>query len=279
MIYNVNIRNIIYFWMRNDKNVEFKGGRQGIYRRFSSTNAMRSHAPRVDNKLLKAPAAKNADRTLVRLQVSNGVNTDDAVLYFSENAENGLDNLDAPKMSNGNAAIPEIYSTLGTEKIVINSMKTIPLDTPIGIGFTAGSAASFSIKANEISNIPTGVKVILKDNVTLTETNMTDGTASYNFTPEATNTERFSLLFRSPDYTTGLNATEKLNAKVYVNSENLITIVAPEKCNYSIYNTVGQKVIEGITKADKTTTKLHKGLYVVKVTDGKKELTTKVITK
>ena len=54
------------------------------------TNSMRSHAPDTD-KLLKAPAAKNTEMTLVRLQVSNGTNNDEAVIYFSENAQNDVD--------------------------------------------------------------------------------------------------------------------------------------------------------------------------------------------
>jgi len=115
------------------------------------TNAMRSHAPATD-KLMKAPAVKNADRTLVRLQVSNGINTDEAVVYFSPKAKDGFDSYDAPKMSNGNAAIPEIYTTLNAEKIAINSMQNIPTNTPIGIGFTAGNAGSYPLRDNEISN-------------------------------------------------------------------------------------------------------------------------------
>ena len=51
---------------------------------------MRSHAP-ATNKSLKALAARNVDNTLVRLQVSNGTNTDEAVIYFSANAANGRD--------------------------------------------------------------------------------------------------------------------------------------------------------------------------------------------
>jgi len=129
------------------------------------TNAMRSHAPATD-MLLKAPAAKNTAKTLVRLQVNNGTNTDEAVIYLSANASNGLDAYDAPKMSNDNVDIPEIYTTVGAEQMVINAMNTIPMDTPIGLGFVPGNATSFSLTANEISNLPIGVKVILKDNIT-----------------------------------------------------------------------------------------------------------------
>jgi hypothetical protein len=230
------------------------------------TNAMRAHAP-VSDKLLKAPAAKNASRTLVRLQVSNGVNTDEAVIYVSENALNELDSYDAPKMSNGSSNIPEIYTTLNSERMVINALNSIPKDTPIALGFVPGTATSFSIKANEISNMPSDLKVILKDNVTLAETDLTDGVSAYTFNPEASSNDRFSVIFRSAGVSTSVEKATKLNAQVFVNANNQITIIAPEKSKYSIYNAMGQLIENGIinTKHETLNTKLNTGVYVVKV--------------
>ena len=244
------------------------------------TNAMRSHTDAVNNpspNLLKTPAAKNTEMTLVRLQVSNAVNTDEAVIYFSENAQNSFDQLDAPKMSNDNAAIPEIYTTLGTEKIVINSMKNIPTDSPIGLGFVAGNATTFSIKANEIANIPQGVKVVLRDNVTLAETDLTDGTASYGFTPQTSSGDRFSLIFRSAGATTAIENTNTLAIKVYVNANNQLVIAASKNSNYAIYNTLGQQIVNGIINSERETlnNKLAAGVYVVRVNNQ----STKVVVK
>jgi hypothetical protein len=242
------------------------------------TNAMRAHAP-VSDKLLKVPAAKNTDRTLVRLQVSNGVNTDETVLYVSENALNELDNYDAPKMSNGNTNIPEIFTTLNSEQLAINALNNIPKDTPIGLGFIPGNATSFSIKANEISNLPSDLKVILKDNVTLSETDLTDGTSAYTFSPEVTNNDRFSLIFRTSGVTTGTNNRAKLNAQIFVNAANQITIIAPEKSIYAIYNAIGQKVKEGITSANRTIVNSinESGVYVVQVCENSRSNSIRII--
>jgi len=79
------------------------------------------------------------------------------------------------------ALATQLYTTVGTEKLVINGMNSIQLDTPIGIGFVPGTASSFSIIANEVSNLPANVKVILRDYEKNTETDMTDGTAVYTF--------------------------------------------------------------------------------------------------
>jgi hypothetical protein len=245
------------------------------------TNEMRSHAPATD-KLLKAPAVNVYDKTLVRLQVSNGVNSDETVVYFSENALNGFDRYDAPKMSNGNPGIPEIFTIIDDERIVINSMPTIPFDTPIEVGFMAGNSSSFSIIANEITNLPDGVKLILSDHVTMIETDLTDGTSSYQFASDDKSIDRFSLIFRSPSTFTALHELNQSNARVYINSANQIVIDTTEECHFVIYNAIGQKVIEGITAKDQTIVDVKTliggvngyGMYVVRIAN---DYSTKII--
>jgi len=229
----------------------------------------------LDNKLtrlhqtsnpLKAPALKNTDRQRVRLQVSNGTRTDETLLLFDVNANDGYDVFDSPKFAEANSEV-QIYTTIGNERLVMNGMKNMPLNQEIALGFVPGNAASFSLKANEISNLPTDVKVILKDNVTLAETDLTDGLTTYQFTPEVTSTNRFSLIFRAQGVTTSIDNTTKLNAQVFVNAANQITIIAPEKSNYVIYNAMGQLIENGILnyKLQTVNCKLIQGVYVVKV--------------
>lgn len=78
---------------------------------------------------------------------------------------------------------------------------------------------------------------------------------SYNFSSEiaTATTDRFSLIFRAPDVTTNLINVEKLKAQVFANAANQITIIAPEKCNYAIYNATGQKQYENSITSTKTT--------------------------
>jgi hypothetical protein len=232
----------------------------------------------VPNNKFRVRSSSNLNSHIIRLKVSNGINSDETVLYVNENASNTYDNYDSPKMLNGNSAIPEIYTTLGAEKLVINGMNSLPLNQEIGLGFIPGSANSFSIKANEITNLPLDVKVILKDNATLAETDLTDGVTVYTFSPATTNGNRFSLLFRAPDVSTSNVNTSKLNAQVFVNAANQLTIVAPENSNYGIFNALGQKLIEDNTQTNQTTKlRLSKGVYVVKVSDCVNKLTTKII--
>ena len=223
---------------------------------------------------LKAPAVNNTNRQRVRLQVSNGTTTDETLIYFDAAASDTYDRYDSPKYPES-VSVTQIFSTVGDEKLVINGMNAIGLDTPINVGFVPGNATAFTIKANELTNIPAGVKVILKDNVTMAETDLTNGVSTYQFSPAETTSDRFSLVFRTSGTINDINNFQKLNAQVFVNGNNQITIVAPEKSNYSIYNTVGQKIENGIlnTKHETRNTKFCAGVYLVQLTvNGQSEI-------
>jgi phosphotransferase system IIB component len=180
-------------------------------------------------------------------------------------------------MSNNNVAIPEIYTQVGTEKLVINGMNEMTPTTEVKLGFSTGTTNNFTLKATELSNIQdTKIILIDKQNPTV-EFDLTDGSV-YNFSSNATNDlTRLSILFRTIGASTGINTIEKLNAQVYVNAANQITIIAPKKSNYSIYNAVGQLIENGIVtmKSETLNAKLNAGVYVVKINNQ----TTRVIVK
>ncbi|MEI8274315.1 MAG: hypothetical protein WCG08_17010, partial [Paludibacter sp.] len=131
-------------------------------------NNMRSHND-VAGNIIKAP--KQSSQQLLRLQVSNGINTDETVIYFNANASDTFDSFDAQKRSNDEPSVPEIFTQVGTDKLVINGMNQIKYNTEIPIGFSTEQANNFSISANEISNFEVGTKVILIDNLNPTVEN------------------------------------------------------------------------------------------------------------
>ena len=216
---------------------------------------------------LKAPVVKNTNRQLIRLEVSNGTRTDETLLLFDANAADGYDSYDSPKFAEANSEL-QIYSTVGTEKLVMNGMKELPLNQEIALGFVPGNETLFTLKANEITNLPSDVRVILKDYANNgNETDLTDGSTSYQFSNVETTTNRFSLIFRAPGNATGIDNTEKGIVQVFVNAANQITIIAKPNSNYSIYNTVGQLIENGILNSEMQTVncKLQTGIYVVKI--------------
>jgi hypothetical protein len=237
----------------------------------------RSHQ---SSNALKAPAAKSSDRQRIRLQVDNGTTTDEALIYFDKAASDALDRYDSPKFAETNS-VTQIFTTIGADKLVINGMNTINLETPIGLGFVPGSGTSFSIKANEISNLPADVKVILKDNVTLAETDLTDGVSTYSFSPEITSADRFSVIFRTSGATTGLNNYTDNSILTYYNNNHGLTIKTNNDkligSMVSVYNALGQQLIS--TKLSGVTMNIDfpyaPNVYFVRVDNVLKKVTIK----
>ena len=230
-------------------------------------NSMRAHKDDNGN-IFKAP--KLNTQQLLRLQISNGAFSDEAVVYFNPDASNAFDKYDSQKMFENEIALkPEIFTQTGSDRLVINGLNTIPYDAEIPLGLITKQAGNFSIATNELLNFESGTRVMLKDKLNpAIETELTPETV-YNFTAPITaaSTNRFSLIFRAPGVATATNNLGNINAQVFVNAANQIAIVAPEKSSYSIYNAVGQLIDNGIVNSKLIThnSKLSAGVYVVKV--------------
>ena len=263
------------FWVRVDA-----GQTSGT---LSFTNAMRSHAD-VSSNSFKAPAAAKASQPVLRLQVSNGTNSDETVVYFNANASNGYDAYDSPKITNANAAIPEIYTTEATEQLAINGLNSIPYNQELPLGFTTGESNSFTIKTTEFSNFDASTKVYLRDKVWNKELELTDGTA-YSFASDITSTtNQFAIIFKSAGVATSLNNTDgNQTVLVYKNANNQIAVTCKgnisSDATVSVYNAVGQKLQMKQITSNSTVinTVFTSGVYVITVNNAGKSNTKKVI--
>lgn len=283
---NGNIAPMQAFW------VQVADGQTGGTVRF--TNSMRAHkgskaitGGTVNDPIFKvgASASATAQPAMMRLQVSNGINTDETVFYQNENAQNSVDRYDSPKMSNSNAAIPEIYSLVNGNKLTINGVNSIDANTEFPLGFVTGQANSFSLKVSQLSNMNPELQVVLKDKVTGAQQVMTEGSV-YNFTSDATSaSDRFSVLFRSTSATTGVNDIAVKNKfGVYVNDAGSIVVDlfdASATGTAAVYNIAGSRVAGQLLKASKSVleTKAASGIYMVKVSNGTLTETHRVIIK
>ena len=245
------------------------------------TNAMRSHQ---SSNPLKAPAKKDENMQLLRLQVSNGTNTDETVLYSNVNASNSFDEYDAPKMFNNSVSMAEIYTLAGNEQLAINGLNAITNDTEIQIGFSTLSSGTYSIKASQLSNFDAGTKVILKDYLDPNNpvvTDLSDG-SSYSFTSDVSsnNISRFTLLFKAPSVATIINPEN--NSNVWISTRNGQIVVngsAATGATLEVFNTVGQKVISrNLTGTNvQLNDNIAPGAYLVRLTNEGKSITRKII--
>jgi hypothetical protein len=251
------------FWIRVNANV----GQTTYSTNITFRNSMRAHRDDNGNKL-KAP--KVNERTRLRLQLANGTETDETLIYFDSNATNDFNDYDSPKMLNNSTKTPDLYSKTGNERLVINGLKEVTDNLEVPLGFSLNAAATLKLKATEISNLTAGTRIYLLDKVENKQTELTPET-EYSFNTTAAtiyNESRFSLIFRAQGNTTAIDNTNQLNAQVFVNANNQITIIAPEKASYSIYNAMGQLIENGTlnTKRETRNAKhLAAGVYVVKI--------------
>lgn len=231
--------------------------------RLTLNNTMRSHGSGTER--MKAPKA--TEQQLLRLQVSNGTNSDEAIVVFNANASNNLDAYDSYKMSNNNMAVPEIYTLIANEELVINGMNSNNLQAEIPLGFRTGTLSTFSLKATEATNFKSDTHIILKDNVLNKQTDLTDG-SQYTFSSDVANTTgRFSLIFKSAGVTTDVeNTNSNLTNLVFVNNNGQIVIQNTTGLlrSFNIYNSIGQ-LVEKNTALNSTATssKLNTGVYFV----------------
>ena len=248
-------------------------------------NSARAHQDQsIATNRLRAPKVNTAQ--IVRLQVSNGINNDEALIVADPNALDGFDNYDSQKMTNANVNIPEIFTLAGSEELVINRMNNLSGNKELPLGFRPGKTCNFTIEATEVSNFSNDMKVMLLDKLTGIEQELAVG-SPYSFSSDATATNnRFSVLFKSPSVTTGLNnATNNQNVLVYRNLNNQITVICnqgiDDQSSVSVYNAVGQKLSN--QKLAKTSTEINgaftAGVYLVTVHNGGQTVTKKVIIK
>ncbi len=242
------------------------------------SNAMRSHQDQstASNRLRAADV--NAQQ-VVRLQVSNGINSDEAIVLFNDGANDGYDAYDSPKMSNDNPAIPEIYTVAGSENVVINGLNTTSLQKELPLGFKTGAVNTYTIKVTEFSNFDADTKMVLKDKLLNVEYELSTVGTPYRFTSDValTNT-RFSIVFKSSGGVTGIdNSVYNQGVQVYKNEAGQLTINRfddlRKEGRIMIYNALGQVLeMTPTTGASTVVSKTFgKGVYlvIVKIDGGK----------
>ncbi|MBV5343207.1 hypothetical protein JZU68_06220, partial [bacterium] len=153
------------------------------------------------------------------MQVSNGINTDEALIYFNSNASNTYDDFDSYKMFNNSNSVPELYTVADEEKLVINGLRSVADVTELPIGFATLQANDFSITATEIKNFDSNTQILLKDKLSSAEFDLTSGKA-YEFSSAVVNdANRFSIIFRTSGSANDIGSTKLDNStNVYVNA-------------------------------------------------------------
>lgn len=240
----------------------------------SLNNTMRTHADIATNRL-KSPA-NNSNQKVLRLEISNNLNKDEAIVVFNPDASDTYDAYDSPKMSNNNILIPEISTINGNENLVINGMSNNALNSVVPLHFYAGKAGDYTLKATELTNFNSDSKIILRDNLLSIDKELTEG-IDYKFSSEATNTpNRFSLIFRTVNATTQLENTNKVSNAIRIIKDlnNRIQVycnkISDKNSCVVVFSSNGQELVRRQILTSQTTIEypFSKGVYIIKVMNG-----------
>jgi len=231
-------------------------------------NSMRSH-PTADNKL-KADANTN---DIVRLQVANGNNTDETILVFNSNASNAYDAWDSQKMFAESAELPQIYTTVGDEKVVINGLESTTSNSIIPLGFKTATTGTFTISATEINGIDA---VVLEDKL-LNKTFDLTGSAGYTFMSDnIDNSSRFAIRLKAnsvTDVPTVLESTIAISAQ----NQSIVVTTSETSGTINVYDLLGRIIETKAIEGTKTVLGSTAGVYFVKVQTATNNETTKII--
>jgi len=222
----------------------------------SVKNSIRSHQ---SGMLLKT----NPNNNTMRVVMSNGLNSDEAIILFNADAGQGYDDWDSEKMMTTTASVPQMWTLSGTTQLVINSMQQIVNGMTIPLYMTIQQAGQHSIDCN-LSEFDLTTDVWLQD---LSLGTMHDvRTGPYSFTSSnVTDNNRFVLHFSNVITGTEPSIETKSPITVYAH-ENTIYVNTPEKGIIEVYDIVGKLIAQQqATEGMNVVVVTSRGVYLVRV--------------
>lgn len=228
------------------------------------SNAMRAH--QVSGNLLRS---SNADLQKIRLNVSNGIHSDETLIGFYSDASDAFDNHDSRKMFNGVTNLPEIYTLAGTTEVAINGLSPLNDVREVKLGFKTLQDGTFSIKASEILNMEAGQTVVLKDNL-LTVAQDLMALPEYSFTSTATTTtDRFSVMIGKVATAVETSKSPVFDVQITENNTMEVSLsgVIGNMTRIMVYNAMGQELTSVTAHSEKVnlSNRFAAGVYLVKV--------------
>ncbi|MBF9220694.1 nidogen-like domain-containing protein [Hymenobacter ruricola] len=156
-----------------------------------------TNAARLSTYATAAPQRGTSEtRLLLQLSLSGAGTTDQAAVYFESGATTGFDAaFDAPKLAAGHRvqlAFDDAAAPLAISGLPL--LGNVPLTVPLAV--RVAQTGTYTLRADELLNLPAGATVQLRDALTGTSTPLTPQ-AAYTFTADASLAgPRFSLVFQ-----------------------------------------------------------------------------------
>jgi hypothetical protein len=248
---------------------------------FTFTRSMQAHS--TSSAMLKSNKPQDPWPGL-ELKVKLGDNQDVTRVIYNDEMTKGLDpGYDVGQLSSGSAI--EIYTNLVTDNGTNFSRQALPpvdfdkTEIPVGIYCDEGGVATFSAKVVPVEHY----KFFLEDRSTGIITNLNKDTYTVTLPANTYGTGRFFLSTSYTDRSDGIPEQPKaLNLHVWSSGHQIIVEgEVSSDAIITVYDLTGSKVTETkVTDTNYNTVTLPssaKGLFIVRVKDKYKVLTTKVV--
>lgn len=202
----------------------------------------------------------------IRIQLSNGTNSDQVVTYTDANATNGYDpGLDAVKMAAGSTTYLS-FASAGKE-YAINVLNMLDADTELPLNVYVSSDGSYTFSALQL-NVP-GFQVYLHDASTDLDYDLAAAAPAFMLNAQQSYAGRFSLRLQAiPSSVEDMET----NISVYAAGHSVcIKKSLADKAVVSFYNITGQWLMESAITGTQSTIALPQhitGYVMVKVTEG-----------
>ena len=247
------------FWVR----VENDGETGSL----SFTDAMRSHNG------WSSIYKQAAEEGTVRMTLSNGNVSDETIILFNSDAQNAFEDYDSHKFWAA-ASVPQLYTTTGTDSLVINGLESVATNPVVDLGVKLPSTGNYSFTATDIT---LANEVWLEDRLLniFQDLNLD---ATYDFTDEAGNIPtRFALHFGMS--ITDIRNAEGFRAQVF-SSGNEVNIILSDATNgtATVYDMAGKLMATQNIHSDRTAFQVNvaSGIYIVKLESDKGASTHKI---
>jgi hypothetical protein len=225
------------------------------------TNAMRTHGAQAGIYRLAV------EEGTIRMTLSNGTNSDEAILVFDENASDEFDAYDSHKFWAA-STVPQLYMNELEDTLVINGLYSTFTNPIVDLGVKLPSSGNYTLNANDITIV--GESIFLEDRFfnIFQDLNVEP---SYSFSSNAGNIgSRFALHFGMSITGIGRDAINRVSTRVYTSNGNTLNIILADKVgngNVSVLDVTGKMVYTRQLNQTWTTIPLSvsSGIYLVKV--------------
>ena len=238
-------------------------------------NSMRSHFTSISGSTAGLRSTNDELKMFLRMNLLQGENKDQLIVYMNNAATNGFDILDGEKMMQ--ATLPQFYTKAGDKKIVINGLNAAKKQQSLPITMELPTTG---VHTFEIENLELEAGLVwLEDIQAGTMEALTEG-YTYQFYGEAgMNNDRFVLHFNILDNTTPsapnygeVNSSANFSGKgasVHAESAGVVVIKLPATTegvtDIQIRDAAGRLVYTGSTNTLETSVQLAQanGIYYV----------------